>query len=233
VVNSCSLRRLLAAALVAFPAGVFGQQAAVVPAVTRSVLLDRLSSPDLRPPFQYRALRHLTATTRGGRMAAMLDAWTTLEDGKFSFDVTAESGSALIRHHVLLAALEAERDSQTAEAREQAALTTANYEFLALSEAPDRTLRLDIRPRRRNVMLVDGSLYFEGQSADLVRVEGELSKRPSLWTRRVRITREYHRVAGVNVVVAMTSNADVLMAGDSLFTMTYEYAVINGRSVTQ
>jgi hypothetical protein len=218
---------------VAFPVGVLGQQAAVVPAVTRSVLLNRLSSPDLRPPFQYRALRHLTATSRGGRMAATLDAWTTLENGQFSFDVISENGSALIRHHVLLAALEAERDSQTAEAREQAALTTANYEFLALSEAPDRTLRLDIRPRRRNVMLVDGSLYFEEQSADLVRVEGELSKRPSLWTRHVRITREYQRIAGVNVVVAMKSNADVLMAGDSLFTMTYDYAVINGHPVGQ
>jgi hypothetical protein len=225
---------LIAASLVALPAGgVLAQQSTVRPALTRSLLLDRLSSPDLRPPFQYRALRHLTATTRGGRMTAALDASTTLENGTFNYEVVSESGSSLIRHRVLLAALEAERESQTAEAREQAALTAANYEFLALSETPDRTVRLDIRPRRRNVMLVDGSLYFEEQSADLIRVEGELSKRPSFWTRRVRITREYQRIAGVNVVVTMRSNADVLLGGDSVFSMTYQYSVINGQTLAR
>jgi hypothetical protein len=223
---------VVAAALVAVPAGVLAQQAPVAPALTRGVLLDRLSSPDLRPAFQYRALRHLSATTRGGRMTASLDAWTTLQDGTFTYQIVSESGSPLIRRRVLVAALEAERESQTAEAREQAALTAANYEFLAMSVAPDRTLRLDIRPRRHNVMLVDGSLYFEEQSADLVRVEGELSKRPSFWTRHVRIIREYQRIGGVNVVVSMRSNADVLMGGDSTFSMTYEYAVINGQTVT-
>jgi hypothetical protein len=235
VVNARALWHCVAAALIALSAvGIAQNQgSALVPALTRNVLVDRLLSSDLRPPYQYRALRHLTATTRGGRMTASLDAWTTLQNGQFNFDVIAESGSSLIRHRVLLAALEAERDSQTVEARDQAALTTANYEFLALSVAPDRTVRLDIRPRRRNVMLVDGSLYFQEQSADLVRVEGELSKRPSFWTRRVRITREYQRIGGVNVVVAMRSNADVLMAGDSMFAMTYEYATINDQPVAR
>jgi hypothetical protein len=220
-------------ALAVLPAVAVAQDAPITAVLTRNDVLDRLASPDARPLVQYRAMRHLTASTRGGRMTASLDAWTTLQDGKFTFEVTSEEGSALIRHRVLLAALEAERDSQTREARDQAALTTANYEFLALSATPERLLRLDIRPRRHHVMLVDGALFFEQRSADLVRVEGELSKRPSFWTRRVRITRDYQRIDGVHVPVAMRSNADVLIAGESIFAMTYEYVMINGQAVAQ
>jgi hypothetical protein len=233
VIRPAAITLLFATALALLPAAVTAQDAPVAPVLTRSDLVDHLTSPDARPLVQYRARRHLTASTRGGRMTASLDAWTTLQDGKFTFEVTSETGSSLIRRKVLLAALEAERDSQTTAARAQSALTETNYEFLAVSAAADRTLKLDIRPRRRHVMLVDGSLFFEQGSADLVRVEGELSKRPSFWTRRVRITRDYQRIDGVHVPVSMRSNADVLVAGESTFSMTYEYETINGRAVAQ
>ena len=199
--------------------------------VTRSTILGRLARPDERPLLTYRARRHLEAVTRGGRMRAELDAWTTLEDGRFTFEVIAESGSSLIRHRVLWAALDAEQRSQTAAIRDQAALTEANYEFFALNATPDRRLKLDVKPRRRHVMLVEGALYFDEESADLVRIEGELSKRPSFWTRRVHIVREYQRIDGVHVPVAMHSTADVLVSGESTFSMTYDYAEINGRSL--
>jgi hypothetical protein len=45
----------------------------------------------------------------------------------------------------------------------------------------------------------------------------------------VRIVREYARVDGVHVPIAMRSTADVLIVGNSTFTMTYQYAEINGR----
>ena len=81
------------------------------------------------------------------------------------------------------------------------------------------------------MMLIDGSLFLRSDSADLVRVEGELSQRPSFWTRKVRIVREYDRLDGVHVPVAMRSTADVLIVGSSSFSMTYQYAEINGRAV--
>ena len=50
-----------------------------------------------RPPLlAYRARRHLQASSRGGKLKAQLDAWTTLQpDGTFSFEVLQESGSKL------------------------------------------------------------------------------------------------------------------------------------------
>ena len=202
--------------------------------LTRSVVLSRLSTPDEKPLATYRALRHITASTRGGRMSASMDAWTSLDSsGRFTFEIVSESGSPLIRRRVLRAALEAEQESQTREAREQAALTTANYEFLEMRPDAGHLMKIDIRPKRKHVMLVDGALFVEEETADLVRIEGELPKRPSIWTRRVRVAREYKRIDGVHVPVAMNSTADVLIVGTSTFSMTYDYAEINGQPVAK
>jgi hypothetical protein len=204
------------------------------PPLPRAEILSRLSAPDHKPLVQYRALRHLRASTRGGRMSATLDAWTMLDrDGRFTFEVVSESGSALIRRKVLRAALEAEQQSQNPEARDQAALSTANYEFLEMRQDTEHLVRIGIRPRRRHVMLVDGALFFEDRTADLVRIEGELPKRPSIWTRRVHVDREYQRIDGVHVPVAMNSTADVMIVGTSTFSMTYDYAEINGQAVSR
>jgi hypothetical protein len=195
-------------------------------------LLARFFAPDTRPLRQYRALRTLTATTRGGKMSASLTAWTSLDpEHGFQFKVVSEEGSPIIRRKVLLAALEAERDAVTSGDRDQAALTAANYEFLNMSPVPVNLVKVDVRPRRKHVMLVDGALFLEAESADLVRIEGELSRRPSLWTRNVKIQREYARVEGVHVPVAMSSTANVLIVGESTFSMKYKYVEVNGTPV--
>ncbi len=139
-----------------------------------------------------------------------MDVWTTLDPVHgFTFQVVSESGSPLIRRKVLLAALEAEQKSQTVSDREEAALTAANYEFQDVGAATPHLVKVDLQPRRKHVMRVNGSIFLEEESADLVRIEGELSKRPSFWTRRVQILREYRRIDGVHVPVAMHSTADV------------------------
>jgi hypothetical protein len=195
-------------------------------------LLARFFAPDERPLVRYRALRTLTASTRGGQMHASMSAWTSLDpEHGFRFEVVSEDGTAIIRRKVLLAALEAEEAAARPGARDQAALTTANYEFLGMSSAPINLVRVEVRPRRKHVMLLDGALFLEPESADLVRVEGVLSRRPSFWTRNVRVMREYARISGVHVPVAMRSTADVLVVGSSSFSMTYQYAEINGVSV--
>jgi len=121
---------------------------------------------------------------------------------------------------------------QSSSSKAQAALTPANYEFLGISPEDGRVVKMDVRPRRKHEMLIDGALFIEADSADLVRVEGELSKRPSIWTRRVHVIREYDRVGGVHVPVSMRSTADVLIVGASSFAMTYRYVEINGKPVS-
>ena len=196
-------------------------------------LLDRFLAPDDQPLVSYRAFRHMTASTRGGKLRASLDAWTSLDPQHgFRYEIAKMDGSGVIQKHVLLKALEAEQDAiQSAASKAQSALTPANYEFLDVNPLDDRLVRVDVKPRRNHVMLIHGHLVIESDSADLVRVEGELSKRPSFWTRRVRVVREYDRIGGVHVPIRMTSAADVLVVGASSFSMDYTYSEINGQPV--
>ena len=144
-------------------------------------------------------------------MTASLDVWTSLDPQHgFTFEITKAEGSSIIQKHVLVKALLAEQDAvQSVTNKAQSALTRANYEFLDISPVNDGMVRVNVKPRRSHVMLINGHLVIESDSADLMRVEGELSRRPSLWTRRVHVVREYDRVGGVHVPVSMKSTADV------------------------
>lgn len=184
-----------------------------------------LTAADANPLHSYRAWRRLQAATRGGKMQGTLDVETTLSpETGFRYEVVTEEGASLIRKKVLLAALDAER---AAIGGRDGALTSDNYEFVALSQA-DGLLRLDVRPRRKHVMLIEGSVLLSPGNYDLVAVEGALSKRPSFWTRHVNVDRRYARLNGVRVPVGMTSRSDVLIVGASTFSMTYCYREING-----
>jgi hypothetical protein len=186
------------------------------------------------PLLAYRARRHLQASSRGGKVKAQLDAWTTLQpDGTFSFEVLQESGSNMIRQRVLRAALLEEQDNYRNATLADSAFTRANYEFLVDDTARDGELvRIGLAPRRRSQMLINGAAFVRREDADLVTIQGVLSKRPSFWTRKVQVTRHYARIDGVRVPIDVQLNADVLLVGDSTFAMTYQYASINGRQIS-
>src|SRR5262245_25340583 len=220
-------RLMLPAAAVLF--GLASLHASNAPATRDADTISRFLE-SYRPALTtYRARRHLEASTRGGAMRAELDAWTSLAaDGAFSFEVIQESGSDLIRDHVLRAALIEEQRSRLANEQDAAALTPANYE-LQVDDAAGDLIRINLTPRRRSRMLVTGSAFVTRDEADLMRVPGALAKRPSFWTRRVDITRCYRRIGGVRVPIEMRSTADVRLMGTSTFSMTYEYVMINER----
>jgi hypothetical protein len=80
-------------------------------------------------------------------------------------------------------------------------------------------------------MLVAGSIYVNPDDGELVRLEGRLIKPPSFWTRRVDIVRWYRRFAGIRLPVALESMANVRIAGESTFRVTYDYEIVNGQRV--
>lgn len=204
------------------------------PAAPPPQVLERLLAPDEPPLVSYQAVRRMTASTRGGKMHAEMDVQTAFDPVRgFTFNVLSETGSAVIRRHVLMAALQAEQKAVARAAREETAITPANYQFVAATEAEATLIAIGVRAKRKSTMLVNGTLYLDPVRYDLERVEGELAERPSFWTRRVQITRRYARIAGVHVPVAMESNADVRIVGSSTFAMSYRYTEINGRTVAE
>jgi len=184
------------------------------------------------PPEQYRALRRLTAHNDHFGQHAQMVVWTDFDRaGGFRYEIVSEEGSSYIRSRVFRAALETERKMWASGDPERAALSIANYEFEERGPANDGLATVAVKARRKDVLLIDGFIFVTPADGDLVRIEGRLSKTPSFWTRRVEIVRRYERIAGVHVPVALESTAQVLIAGRSTFSMTYEYETINGRRV--
>jgi hypothetical protein len=160
-----------------------------------------------------------------------MDVWTEADKaGGFKYQVAAEGGSGYIRRRVFLAALNSEQMMWQTGEPDRAGLNHANYEF-ADHGVVDDLASVTITPRRKDVLLVDGWIFVKREDGDLMRIEGRLSKNPSFWTRRVEITRRYGRVAGVHVPLSIESTAQIFVAGQSTFRMTYEYASINGERV--
>jgi hypothetical protein len=194
-------------------------------------VLERFLARESQGPTQYRALRRLDAHNLHFGASAWMDVWTDADStGGFRYQVASEGGSGYIRRRVFLAALAGEQKMWREGEPQRAQLNLANY-LIQDQGVADGLASLAITPRRKDVLLIDGWIFVKQDDGDLVRIEGRLSKVPSLWTRRVEIVRRYGRIHDVHVPLEIESVAQVLIAGRSTFRMTYEYESINGQRV--
>lgn len=184
-----------------------------------------LGDPD---PTQFRVLRHIDARSERLGKSAWMDVWTEADRSGFRYLIVGEGGSEYIRSKVFRASLETERKMWAEGTPARAALTPNNYLFEDAGVQADGLASLFVKPRRKDDLLIDGSIYLNPDDGDLVRLEGRLVKSPSFWTRRVEIVRWYSRFAGIRMPVALESVAHVLVAGKSTFRVTYEYETVNG-----
>jgi hypothetical protein len=210
---------------------------AVVVALTLSAQaattpLQRFLARGEEPTVEYRALRRLEAVNPKFNQRGWMTAWTEYDHANgFRYQVVAEGGSGYIRSHVLRAALEGEQKIWANHEPQKASLTSDNYTFD--NDVPDEPglAAVGVKPKRKDVLLVEGAIFVQPADGDLTRIEGKLSKAPSFWTRRVDVVRRYERLGGVRVPVSIESVAHVLIAGRSTFKMTYAYETINGQHV--
>jgi hypothetical protein len=194
-------------------------------------LVSRFLDRDFERVRDYRALRRLEATNDKFQKSGWLRAWTELTPSGFRYEVVESGGSDYVRTKVLEAALKNEQRLAASGDLARAEITRANYEFRAAGSADDGLIKVMMKPRRDDQVLVDGALFLSPKTGDLIRVEGALAKNPSFWTKHVTIVREYGRIGGVRVPVRVESVAQVKIAGMSRFVMTYDYQRINGETV--
>ena len=215
----------IAYALLAMPAG--AQQ---TPAATP--IIQRVVERNDPPARQYRALRRLEAQSDKLGGSAWIEAWTEVDPpGGFRYQIVGEGGSGFVRGRVLKPWLVGEKKMWADGDPERASFSHENYTFDDRGITPDGLAWLGVKSRRKDVLLVDGSIYVNVDDGDIVRIEGRLSKSPSFWTRRVEVVRHYQRINGIHMPVAIESVAQVLIAGRSTFKMTYRYETINGQRV--
>lgn len=180
---------------------------------------------------QYRAYRRMHADSEHFGQEGWLEAWTEMDDRGFRYTIVSESGSEYIRTKVLKAVLRREQELIAAGENRRSELTPDNYDFQRETyENGERYVQ--IKPKRKDVMLVDGRMVLSSDGRELLRVEGRLSKNPSFWTSLVNVIRHYARLDGVRVPISTESVAKVRFAGVARLDVRYEYTSINGRPVS-
>jgi hypothetical protein len=185
------------------------------------------------PTVEYRAVRRLEAHNAKFNQSGWMVVMTEFDrTNGMRYQIMSEGGSPYICRKVLRAALDGEQKMWTAREPQKASLSEENYTFEdhGVAAGEGQTV-MKITPRRKDVLLVEGSIYVHPDDGELRRIEGKLSKSPSMWTRRVDIVRRYERIDGARVPVSIESTAQVIIAGHSTFKMTYEYETINGKPV--
>jgi hypothetical protein len=180
---------------------------------------------------QYRAFRRMHAKSDRLNQEGWLDAWTEFDQRGFRYQIVSERGSDSVRNKVLKAVLKREQELIAEGHAARAALTEENYVFTE-AERADGVRYVLMKPKRKEVMLVDGRMVLSSDGSDLLRIEGKLAKNPSFWTSLVNVIRHFAKVDGVRVPVSTESVAKVKFAGQSRLDVTYEYESINGRPVS-
>lgn len=178
---------------------------------------------------RYVALRHLEAKNQRFNVTGWLEACVTLSpEAGFRFAVMSEGGSAYVRNKVLRKALEGEHALVASGETARSSLSVENYKFHAEPSPTLGEATLRLTALRKDGLLINGRAIVTDPEADLLRVEGRLTKNPSFWTKSVDVMRRYEWRGGVRVPVEMTSVAEIRFAGRSTFRMTIDYVSVNG-----
>jgi hypothetical protein len=211
-------------------AGLGTQLGATIPDPADHSIRQFLAQDDTQRP--YRAKRRLEA--ENGKRTGWLEAVTeySLESG-LRYEVTAEGGSDYIRAKVLRAVLEGEQEAVARGEIGRSSLARANYSFQANGVDDAGLANIILSPRRREAVLVAGTMFLQPDDGRLVRLQGQLVKSPSFWIKNVEIVRSYERIAGTVVPVTLESKAQVRLLGPATLRMTYVYSEIDGHAVRQ
>lgn len=191
----------------------------------------RVLSQQEEPLRQYRAYRRMHARNDRFNQEGWLEAWTEYDGNAFRYEIVSERGSDYVRNKVLRTVLKREQELVNAGASGRAELTTDNYEF-GDADAEGGLRYVPLKPKRKDLLLVDGRMVLSQDGSELLRVEGRLSKNPSFWTSLVNVIRHYARLDGVRVPISTETTAKLKFAGLSYLDVQYDYETINGRPVS-
>lgn len=141
------------------------------------------------------------------------------EPGKPRYEVLASTGDRTVRQQVIARYVSAEGDAAALPAA-SVAVAPANYRFRyagSISDGTSAVYIFEITPRKKRAGLLHGQLWIDAATGTAVRVTGYLVKRPSMFLRRVEITRDtilrgsvvFARVTHVNIDARLIGRAEL------------------------
>lgn len=135
------------------------------------------------------------------------------------FQVIRIEGDATVKQQVIARYLTAEKQAAATPAS-SVAVTLANYKFRYLASSGGTPLyAFQITPRHKRTGLIKGEIWIDGATGVAVHEAGYLVKRPSIFVRRLKITRDINLSDGVPWLRTTHLDVDVRFAGRAELTI--------------
>ena len=151
-----------------------------------------------------------------------------------TYKVLSRTGPALLRNRVLDRLLQEEREMSRGKMREQAILTSANYDMKLIGSEPlGGTMCdvLDLIPRRKSPYLLQGRLWLDPANMLIVKIEGKPPTSASIFSGRPQIIREYKEVNGLALAQHSRAVSSSFFFGRSTVEIEYRnyHVITSGR----
>ena len=177
----------------AFPKDVMQDTTVVIPPPPFAIALERFIAsqpPDSGTTVEAIEIEaSLPKLNKSGRLRAIR---RTLPSRHPEYQVLEISGDSMVNHEVIVRYLHA--DQRAAEiSGDSTAITPANYKFRyagAVQLRDDTAYVFRIIPHKKKQGLINGVLWIDGATGIAVRLSGYLVKNPSIFLKRINLTRE-------------------------------------------
>lgn len=187
------------------------------------VVVSRMEEAQLRNRQNYRTYTmtrdyRLFGDDSGKANSEVIAEVTFVPPDRKTFSIQSVQGSER-GENIVRKVLQSESEMATKDA--PGALSTANYNFALLSdgEMNGRSCYvLQLIPKRQEKTLLKGRAWVDKQTYLVHRVEGDMSKTPSWWLKKVHMTMLYAEVAGMWLPTGTDAVAEVRIFGRHTFT---------------
>jgi hypothetical protein len=142
-----------------------------------------------------------------------------------NYSVTSRTGSSFLQKYLIDRVLSEQKGISKGDARKNALITSANYtmQFERDESVSGRDcLVLKLIPREKSPYLIDGQIWVDAHNYHLVRVEGNPSAAPSIWTGLPKIQRDYQELDGFALAKSSQSESRRPVIGTTIVKIDYE-----------
>ena len=173
----------------------------------------------------YQGTRHYELVNlRFNKRAKVTARVTYTYPGSKSFEVLAEEGSHMLCERVLKRLIRTEQEGSEKAGRPQSRIDFVNYRLRVTgTESIDgrNCYVLELVPLSKSPFLVKGRAWIDASEYAVVRLEGVLAKKPSIWVGSPHITQRYAKHGAFWLPASSVSTTEAPIFGRTDLTIEY------------
>jgi hypothetical protein len=159
----------------------------------------------------------------GNPAEAIIETTYKRGQGK-TYKVLSRSGPSLLRNRVLDRLLQEETQMSRGKMREQAIITSSNYDMKLVGKEPVTGIMCDVlelTPKRKSPYLLKGRLWVDPAKMMIVKIDGKPPTSASFFSGRPQVVREYKHLEGFALAHHSHAVSSSFIFGQSIVDIEY------------